>query len=113
MTKTLETSFYIVLSGRKARGYQWRELKAQRLIKSTNHLPTTHTDEIAIRVNVSVPEALFERPELTVSITVDGDLPRATIDAETMDNLNDRLQEMLGTPVRVTCDLPEEDVTDG
>ena len=109
MTKKLETSFYIVLSGRKYRGCSWRELKAERLIKRTMSLPQTKADEVAICVRVSVPEALFERPELTVSIDVDGELPRASIDAETIDNLAERMQEIIGTPVHITCDLPDDD----
>ena len=112
MTRKLTTSFYIVLSGRKCRGYLCRDLRAERIIKTTSTLPKTDADEVAICVTVSVPEALFQRPELTVSIDVDGELPRASIDAETMDNLAERMQEIIGTPVHVTCDLPDDDQTE-
>lgn len=106
--ETLETSFYIILSGAKRNGYRWRELKAKRIVKRIDTLPKTGVDEVAIRVNVSLPVALFERPELTVSIAVDGDVPRVNIDADTMETLTKRMQEILGTPVTVTCDLPED-----
>lgn len=102
----LNTSFYLVLSGAK-RGYTWRELKAKRIVQKTASLPKLEKDEIAIRVEVRVPSALFDRPELTVSIAVDGGLPRAEITAETLGNLAERIQELVGTPVHVTCDLPE------
>lgn len=105
MTKSLETSFYVILSG--AKRYNWRELKAKRIVQKTTSLPKTGVDEVAIRVNVSLPEALFERPELTVSIAVDGAVPRVNIDADTMETLTERMHEILGTPVTITCDLPE------
>lgn len=106
--KALETSFYLVLSGRKERAYTWRTLKAQRIIQRTDSLPKLGKDEIAVRVTVSVPAAMFERPELSIKIDVTGELPRVEIDAETQDNLAARVQEMLGLPVRVELDLPEE-----
>ena len=108
MSDILSTSFYVILSGAKKRSWNTRELKAKRIVQKTSRLPATGPDEVAIRVNVSLPTALFERPELTVSIAVDGAIPRVNIDADTMETLTERMQEILGTPVTVTCDLPEE-----
>lgn len=105
MADTLSTSFYLILSGAKKRGWK-RELKAVRIVKTTTSIPATDKDEIPLRVDVTVPRALFERPELSVAINVDGDVPRPTVNAETMDNLAARVQEVIGLPVRVTCDLP-------
>ena len=82
-----------------------------RIVRRTNNLPATHIDEVAIRVNVSLPAALFERPELSINIAVDADVPRVEIDADTLDNLTERMQEVLGLPVRVTCDLPDPEGT--
>ena len=107
MSDTLTTSFYIILSGGKRRGWNHRELRPERIVKRIHELPATKKDEVAIRVNVGLPVALFERPELSVTIAVDGGVPRVDIDAETMDNLAERMQEIIGTPVHVTCDLPE------
>lgn len=103
----LSTSFYVILSGRKS-GYGWRDLRPERIVKRTSSLPKTGRDEVAIRVNVTVPKALFERPELTVSINVAGDTPRVDVDAETMDTMAERMQELIGVPVHITCDLPGE-----
>lgn len=109
MPDILNTSFYVILSGAKKRGWNCRELKGLRIIQKTSELPATKADEVAIRLNVSLPSALFERPELTVSIAVDGAIPRVNIDADTMETLTERMQEILGTPVNITCDLPEEE----
>lgn len=106
----LETSFFLVLAAPKELRYKWRKLRAQKIIQSTASLPKLNRDEVAIRVNVSVPSALFERPELTVSIEVAGDFPRVEVDADMMDDMAGRVSEILGTPVHVTCDLPESEV---
>lgn len=106
MTKMLDTSFYLVLNGAKERNYSWRKLRAVRIVQKTNSLPRLNKDEIAVRVKVEVPQALFETPELTVTIAVAGDVPRADVSAETMDNLAERVRDVIGVPVRVTCDIP-------
>ncbi|NOX49191.1 MAG: hypothetical protein GXP16_01475 [Gammaproteobacteria bacterium] len=103
----LGVTFYLILSGKKCGNWNWRKLKAERIVQKTIDIPTTKQDEIAIKLSIDLPEALFQRPELSVKIQVDSDAPRIDIDAETMDDMAENIQKMLGIPVHITCEVPE------
>lgn len=103
---TLKHSFYVVIECKKDRFY-WR-LAAKKVLNKTSAIPACETDQIPLLVNVELPKALFERPELAVNIEVKDDMPRVEIDADTQENLTARIQEIIGIPVTVSVEVPEE-----
>lgn len=107
MSKTIRASCYLTVVGRKSHAYGGWDLSIGRLVKRTGALPPCAANEVPIRVDIELPVALFERPELSVAIKVAGDTPRVEIDADTQENLAQRMQEIIGLPVTISVDLPE------
>lgn len=111
MSRTLRTSCYLTVEATK-QTWGW-ELQPGRLLKRVDKLPSLANNEVPIRIDIELPQALFDRPELSVSIAVNSEVPRVDIDADTMENMSARLQEVLGLPVTVTVDLPADDTDQG
>lgn len=94
---TYSGEFHLVLSV-KDRG--WPDLAARITAKS----PTVKPGEIAVKLSVVVPRALFHRPTLRVSVNVPaGDAP-AVIDAAVAENLSAALSQQLGVAVHISAD---------
>jgi len=110
--KFVKTSFFVILEGKEDR-YSRMELKAMRLAKRVDNLPKLNENEVPIRVNVTLPKALFRTPELSINIAVMDDIERIEIDADTQDDLAKRAQEIIGLPVYVQVALPESEDDNG
>lgn len=99
--QTVNGEFYLAVSKAK-RGF--RDLTA----RLTNKVPSLASGEVAIKVNVSVPEALFTRPMLQASIKVPEDaVSKPVINAVVLDNIKETLNQQFGLDVRVS--LVEDD----
>lgn len=64
-------------------------------VRVTKTKGNTASDEIVIAVNLDVPEALFNKPQLTASITIPQDVVPEEIKAETIDNIKETLRQSL------------------
>lgn len=75
--------------------------KAQNLTVTKNK-PDTGSDEIAIKLDLEIPNSLFMKPALVFKVTVPEEacsLPE--IEAKVTDNLAELLAQELGTKVRL------------
>ena len=75
--------------------------KAQSLTVTKNK-PNTDSDEIAIKLDLDIPNSLFLKPSLVFKVTVPEEvcsLPE--IEAKVTDNLAEILAQELGTKVRL------------
>lgn len=107
-SKQVKTSFYIVFKAPQSGRYPYkRVLKAARILQSADTSPSLHSGEVAIRANVTLPAALFDRPVLDINIAMDGEaLPDLVIDAETQEGLQEAIRAQLGQSVHVSIDAP-------
>ena len=72
----------------------------------TKNKPALQGNEIAIRVDLSVPDELFKKPMLQASITMPKDAVSApVIDADIVDNIQETISKQLG--VELTISVPE------
>lgn len=95
----LTSGFYIVL-----RTFGSYGLKA----RMTTKLPALAAGEVVVKVNIEVPVALFERPQLQATIVVPAsDVSAPVIDAKVQDNIAAALSEQLGIRVEVSAATPE------
>lgn len=98
---TLDGVFYLVAS-RATRGYRSLGL---RLSRRSPHLGP---GEVAIRVALELPAALFERPALQAKIAVPADqVSRPTINAAVVENIREVLQQQLGVNLTISVVEPE------
>lgn len=96
--RTIEGSFYLVLS--RKHNSNWK--LAARL---TSGSPRLASGEVAVALSVSLPESLFQRPQLSATVVVPpSDVSNMDISAEVMDNVAQVLSEQLGMVVRVSVE---------
>lgn len=107
MASILETSYYLVVEYRPHEYLNRRKLSVDRIVKRTDSRPACKNNQVPILVTVSLPEALFLRPEISVRIDVDGDAPRIDIDSSTESQIAERIREIIGVGVHVDVAIPE------
>lgn len=98
----LDAVFYLVASRAER---PWRSLH----LRMTRKVPALQPGEVAIRVDLQLPEALFVRPTLKATITVPADqVSRPTINAAVVENIREVLQQQLGVNLRIALVEPED-----
>lgn len=91
----MEISAYMVLKSRKSR-YRGSELEfaGGRIIsKKPENLGR---DEISIKLNMKIPDAVFTRPTLIATIEIPEPKNEFTISPEVQEQVTEQLQESLG-----------------
>jgi hypothetical protein len=102
MSAPLQANFYLV-ARRAAR--QWSGALNVRL---ATRKPSLQPGEVAVRVTLDLPRALFERPALEARISVPADqVNRPTINAAVVENIREVLQQQLGVDLRISLVEPE------
>jgi len=72
-------------------------------VKTVKSKPSLGSDEIAIAMNMTIPDALFRKPQLCASIVVpDEAAVEKTISAVTVDNFKEAITQAVGLPVQIT-----------
>lgn len=85
---------------------RWQAKPATRM---TTKLPTLAANEIAIKLEIDIPDTLFTRPSLEAKVTVPKDqVNRPVIDAVVQDNIVQEVQKQLG--VEMTLRVVEAEV---
>lgn len=98
----MDTDFYLIITGRKHYN-QWSISS----IDTRKTKPSLAANQIAVKVSLSLPGGIFERPDYQARITVPSDgFDRPVYDAEVADNIAATLSESLGINVTVTA--PEQ-----
>lgn len=99
-----EGQAHLVVRGTKSRhGTGW----VLNFVKVTTRKPELQSDEIAILLRLKLPAALFEKPLLTASISVEGDVPAFELDAVTKATIEDVLRSTAGLDVQLSLVKPE------
>lgn len=104
MSGTIEVTFYAVVHA-SIDDRNW--LKGKPTVRATAKKPALAKDEVPVQVTLSLPKALFRRPQITASIRVPDDLAPAEISADVQDNIAQAIRNQLGFDVRITVDAPE------
>lgn len=75
----------------------------------TTQPPNLKRNEIAVLLNLDIPDALFEKPQLQASITIPDDaVTQPIIDASVVDNIEVVLQQELGVDLSVAVVEPKD-----
>ena len=97
-----EGSTYLVIKGK--RQYNSWQLQGFRTLKTK---PDVARDEIALKLNLKLPAALFEKPTLSASINVDADVPMLELSPETIHTIEDLIRSTAGLDVQLSVVDPE------
>lgn len=85
----------------------WLITKSNGSIRTVKNRPSMDWDEVAIKVNLDIPNEMFQRPTLSASIKIDH-APKLEIEAETVNNIQEVLKHE-GIDVKLTIVPLEEE----
>lgn len=72
-------------------------------VRVTKSAPNLDSNEIALRLNIEVPDELFTKPRLEASISVPkGAVSAPVIEADVIDNIEDVIKQKTGLDVNLT-----------
>lgn len=95
----MKAEFWIKVKGKK----NWNGTWAQGQIQVSKSKPSTLPNEVAVKIDLDLPDGLFAAPELRASIKIPADrVNRPAIDAEVQQNIADILMKKTGLEVRVS-----------
>lgn len=103
MAGTVEVTFYAVVHA-VIDERDW--VKGKPTVRVTAKKPALDKDEVPVQMTLSLPKALFKRPQITARVAVADDLAPAEINAEVQDNIAQAIRDQLGVDVRITVDAP-------
>ena len=99
--KTAHGSIYLIVQGRNSGSVSYPNWVLQSF-KVLKQKPDLARDEIAIKVKLALPVALFEKPQLQANIEIEGDVPVIDLSPETIQNVQDVLKAEAGLDVCLT-----------
>lgn len=98
---------YIIVKGKKISSYSNFRTYTSRMTKGT---PKLDADEVAVKVSLELPEALFDKPTLEANIEVPKEVvSKPVIDASMVDNVQDIIKQNTGFDVRLEVVDNEEE----
>ncbi len=97
-----EGTTYLIVKARKH--YGW-ELTGFRTRKTK---PDVARDEVAIKLQLRLPTALFVKPTLGAQIRVDGDVPEIDLSPETVETIQDVIRSQSGLDVQLSIIEPDD-----
>lgn len=90
---TLSGVCYLVCKKRKYSALHFR---------LTTRQPSLDSDEVAVRLDVTLPVGLFTRPALQAAVTVpNGVVPGPTIDSTVVDNIREIVSQQTGANLEI------------
>ena len=103
----LDLSFYLVIKRTKQYRYSTGNLS---VVKTTRTAPAIKANEIAIKINMKLPETLFERPQLQANINIDEKkVSPKIIEADVLENITEIVEQQLGIDLTINLVEPAED----
>ncbi|MEX1197834.1 MAG: hypothetical protein WEB57_08255 [Pseudohongiellaceae bacterium] len=110
----MDLKCYLVVQGKKPKyGFHRETRREPGTIRVAKNKPNTQADEIAIRLDIQIPDSLFIKPMLQVGVAVP-DWPQSgeAVTAEVRDDIAQIIQERTGLAVRISADPDEEPNSD-
>ena len=94
---------YLLVGAKK----NWRQWEMQGFtVRKTK--PDVGRDQIAMKISLRLPVALFEKPTLAATIDVDGEVPVLEIEPETIHTVQDLIRAQTGLDVELRVIEPED-----
>jgi len=96
----MNASFYLVIQGKEAKyGSVPREILLGG-VRTCKTKPSLGADEIAVKVELAIPDSLFRKPTLVASITVP-DIGEPVVSADFSERLSELVREQMGVTLNI------------
>lgn len=80
-------------------------------VRCTKTQPALSSNEVAFKLNLELPDALFTKPRLEATISVpESAVSAPVIEAETIDNVAEAIKKATGLDVRVWVEQGEKEL---
>lgn len=100
----MQISQYLIV---KKSGSKWSPRYSSR---TTVNTPSLEANEVAIKINLTLPDAVFEKPAFEAEIVVPEDaVSKPVIEAETIDNVEKIIKQQTGFTVKLEAVTEEDD----
>lgn len=96
---TVNIDCYLIVKAEIATSGHQRGRASIRVAKGK---PRLDSNEVAIKLNLQIPSALFTRPSITAEIKIPEDSAPFEITADVQDNIASAIKEISGLDVRLT-----------
>ena len=105
----MKVACYLVVQGRIPKYGPDREFRREAgTVKLTKTKPHTAKDEIAVKLDIEIPDALYFRPTLEAKISVaDNASYGAVISTEVTDNIAEIIKQQTGFTVHISAATDE------
>lgn len=71
-------------------------------VRAAKSMPALAPNEVAIKLNLEIPDALFTRPQLEAKVTIPDDaVAKPVIEAQVIDNVQEIIKQQTGFDVRL------------
>ena len=104
--KYAEGSTYLIIKGTPCK-YGPRGTYSLSGFQTRKKKPDVAADEVAVKLDLKLPAALFDKPLLSAKINVDGEVPAIELDSETVDNIENLLRSTTGLDVEISVVEPD------
>lgn len=107
----MNVTCYLVVQGKRPRFHTLGapERREPGNVRVTKTKPNTAADELAVRLEIEIPDSLFSKPTLEARVSVpEGAGYGPAITTEVADNLADVIRQQTGLVVRLSADPIEE-----
>ena len=93
-------AFYLIIQGKESRyGSEPRAIELAG-IRTAKKKPAVGADEIAVRVELSIPDSLFRKPTLVASITMP-DISEPMVTADFSTRLTELVRDQMGITLHI------------
>ncbi len=97
---------YLIISASKH--YSYGSYKAK--VRLAERVPTLKGNEVSLRLQLELPDAMFERPQLEAKMSVPVDaVPEIKITSDVTDNIEKIIKETIGLTMNVSVVEQPED----
>jgi len=97
----MNAEFFLIIQGIKQ--YSFSPRRELGNVQVRKRKPRSGPNEIAVKINLEIPDSLFEKPTLEVSATVPEDAGHGpTINTEVADNIANIIRREMGIAVRIS-----------
>ena len=83
--------------------YIWVITNKKGSVRTVKKNPTVKSDEVAFKLDIELPKAMFEKPKLSVSVKVPEDAVKEEIvSEEIIDNIGETLKRHMDMDINIT-----------
>lgn len=107
----MKLDFWIKIKTKKAK-YGFEKYEHVGVPNVSKNKPSINKDEFAFKVNLSIPDAYFQEPELSVAIAMPESLSAPKLTVDLAENIGEIIQQQLGVKAHLSITSETEQPND-